>query len=74
MSVNRSATATGIETKVESALFFFPNPTNAIVNVTGDFEGNAKYRVIDTYGQLCNNGVLLGHQIDLKERSRYVFY
>lgn len=74
VSVNRSATATGIETKVENALFFFPNPTNAIVNVTGDFEGNEKYRVIDTYGQLCNNGVLSGHQIDLSNLKAGMYF
>ncbi len=74
VSVNRSATATGIETKVESTLFFFPNPTNSIVNVTGDFEGNGKYRVVDVFGQLCNNGVISNHQIDLSNLKAGIYF
>lgn len=74
VSVHRSAAVTGIATVEASALSFYPNPTHSTVTVSGTFEGDAVYQVLDVYGKLCNKAVLTNHQMDVSNLDAGLYF
>jgi hypothetical protein len=74
VSVNRSGTATGIGNVELSGLSFYPNPTNSIVTITGNFERNAAYQVTDMHGKLYGKALLANHQIDVSNLDAGIYF
>lgn len=74
VSLNRSGTATGIGNVELSGLSFYPNPTNSIVTIIGNFERNAAYQVTDMHGKLCGKALLANHQIDVSNLDAGIYF